>query len=94
MKTKQVRTAETARKKRAAVELARGTRFWSNLRDSLAQSRMRGITLAEAKRRLAERLAEDGSAPIGKPALGTGRRRPRSSGRGRGTARRAPRRQP
>jgi hypothetical protein len=84
MKTKHARTAATARRKRTAVALARGARFWLNLRDSLDQSRTRGITLAEAKRRLAERLAAEGSLTVTKAA-----RPPRSTRRPRGAARRA-----
>jgi hypothetical protein len=56
-KSKPVTTAAAARKKRQALELARGTRFWLNLRASLDESREHGIPLAEARRRLDERLS-------------------------------------
>jgi hypothetical protein len=48
---------DAAKKRRQAAELARGARFWLDLRESLDESRARGIPLAEAKRRLEERLA-------------------------------------
>jgi hypothetical protein len=58
MKPKPVVSATAAaRKKRQALELARGTRFWLNLRSSLDESREHGIPLAEARRRLDERLS-------------------------------------
>jgi hypothetical protein len=69
MKTKQSPPPELVRKKRAASELARGVHFLVSLRDSLEQSRTQGITLAEVKRRLAERLS------AGEP----GRKSPRRS---------------
>jgi hypothetical protein len=53
-------TEDAAKKKREALEFARGARFWLNLRSSLDESRARGIPLAEAKRRLEERLAAEG----------------------------------
>jgi hypothetical protein len=43
------------------LDLARGVRLLLSLRDSLDQSRARGLSLAEAKRRLAKRLAAEGS---------------------------------
>ena len=80
MKTKQVPIAKTARKKRAAMELAGGMRLWLNLGDSLRQSRASGITLAEAKNRLAERLAAEVPSRPRKPAR-AGSRRPRQEPR-------------
>ena len=58
MKAKAISSSDAARKKRA-LQLAHGTRFWLNLRGSLEESRARGISLDEAKRRLAERLAAE-----------------------------------
>ena len=49
-------------KKREAVELAQGARFWLGLRSSLEECRARGIPLAGAERRLQERLAAEGHA--------------------------------
>jgi len=51
-----------AKKKRQALEIAHGARFWLGLRSSLDECRARGIPLAEAKRRLEERLAAEGRA--------------------------------
>ncbi len=51
---------DSAKKRRQSAELARGARFWLDLRESLDESRARGIPLAEAKRRLDERLAAEG----------------------------------
>jgi hypothetical protein len=61
MKTKRVSNAEGGSEKRASRELARGVRLLLSLSDSLDQSRARGISLAEAKRRLRKRLAAEGS---------------------------------
>jgi hypothetical protein len=49
-----------AKRNREATELARGVRFWLNLRESLEESRAHGISLAEARRRLDVRLAAEG----------------------------------
>jgi hypothetical protein len=59
MRTRPI-TDDAARKSRQAAELARGARFWLDLRESLDESRAGGISLAEAKRRLDERLAAEG----------------------------------
>ena len=59
---KRRRIAEGTSKKREALELAQGARFWLGLRSSLDECRTRGIPLAEAKRRLQERLAAEGHA--------------------------------
>ena len=56
---KRRRIAEGTSKKREALELAQGARFWLGLRSSLDKSRARGIPLAEAKRRLEKRLAAE-----------------------------------
>lgn len=53
-------TDDVAKKRREALEYARGARFWMNLRTSLDECRARGIPLAEAKRLLQERLAAEG----------------------------------
>jgi hypothetical protein len=50
-------TDDATRKRREALEMARGASLWMNLRTSLDESRARGIPLAEAKRLLQERLA-------------------------------------
>jgi hypothetical protein len=60
MRTRPI-TDEAAKKSRQAAELARGTRFWLDVRESLDESRAGGISLAEAKRRLDERLAAEGT---------------------------------
>ena len=78
MKTKQSPPLEPARKKRAASDLARGVRFLLNLHDSLDQSRRHGITLAEAKRRLAERLNAGEHRRKSQPRRVTGARRRKS----------------
>ena len=59
MRTRPI-TDDAAKKSRPAAELARGARFWLDLRESLDESRAGGISLAEAKRRLDERLAAEG----------------------------------
>jgi hypothetical protein len=46
-----------ARNRRDVLDLARGARFWMNLRTSLDECRARGVPLAEAKRLLQQRLA-------------------------------------
>ena len=53
-------TEDAAKKKREALEFARGARFWLNLRSSLDECRAHGIPLAEAKRRLEARLVAEG----------------------------------
>jgi hypothetical protein len=53
-------TEDAAKKKREALALAHDARFWLNLRSSLDECRASGIPLAEAKRRLAERLGTEG----------------------------------
>jgi hypothetical protein len=53
-------TDEVAKKRREALEVARGARFWMNLRTSLDECRAHGISLAQAKRLLHERLAAEG----------------------------------
>lgn len=53
-------TDDAAKKGRQAAGLARCARFWLDLRESLDESRAGGISLAEAKRRLDERLAAQG----------------------------------
>jgi hypothetical protein len=55
-------TEDAAKKKREAVELAQGARFWLGLHSSLDECRARGIPLTEAKRRLEKRLATEGHA--------------------------------
>jgi hypothetical protein len=59
MKTKRIASNEASRKKHAD-ELVRGVRLLLDLRESLDQARARGITLAEAERQLARRLAAEG----------------------------------
>ena len=56
---KRRRIAEGTSKKREALKLAQGARFWLGLRSSLDESRARGIPLAEARRRLEKRLAAE-----------------------------------
>lgn len=75
MKTKRVSNVEGGRENREARELARGVRLLLTLRDSLNQSRTRGISLAEAKRRLAKRLAAEGAAAPDKTRKPGGKRR-------------------
>jgi predicted mannosyl-3-phosphoglycerate phosphatase (HAD superfamily) len=53
---------DAAKKKREALELAHGARFWLKLRSSLDESRAHGIPLTEAKRRLEARLVAEGNA--------------------------------
>ena len=77
MKTKQSPPSEVVRKKRPASELARGVRFLVSLRESLEQSRTHGISLAEAKRRLAERLGA-GESGRKSPRRSNGARRRKS----------------
>jgi hypothetical protein len=60
-------TDEVTKKRREALETARGARFWMNLRTSLDESRARGIPLAEAKRLLQERLAAEGRTATKRP---------------------------
>jgi hypothetical protein len=67
MKATRVPSADTHRTKRPGHDLARGMRLLLNLRESLGESRVRGITLADAKRRLVARLAPGASTPK-KPA--------------------------
>ena len=66
MKSKQIQTAKATDKKRAATDLARAMRFWSNLRESLVKSRGRGIALDDAKGQLAGRLVAAGSSGLKK----------------------------
>ena len=58
---------DPTRKRREALETARGARFWMNLRTSLDESRARGIPLAEAKRLLQKRLADEGQTTTKRP---------------------------
>ncbi len=60
-------TDDGTKKRREALEMARGARLWMNLRTSLDESRARGIPLAEAKRLLQERLAAEGRRPAKRP---------------------------
>jgi hypothetical protein len=60
-------TVDVTRKRREALEMARGARLWMNLRTSLDESRARGIPLAEAKRLLQERLAAEGRTAPKRP---------------------------
>jgi len=60
-------TDDVARKRREALEMARGARLWMNLRTSLDESRASGIPLAEAKRLLRERLAAEGRTATKRP---------------------------
>jgi hypothetical protein len=61
MKAKRVPRTDTRRSKRATIDVSTGVRLLLNLRESLRQSKTQGLTLADARRRLAARLA--GSAP-------------------------------
>jgi hypothetical protein len=66
-------TDDAGKKRREAAELACGTRFLLDLRESLDEARVRGIPLAAAKRRLDARLAAEG---LQRPARKSGPRRP------------------
>jgi hypothetical protein len=84
MKTKRIASREAPRKKHGD-ELVRGIRLILDLREAFDQSVAHGITLAEAERRLAQRLAAEGwdekrirRATGGKPR----RRRPARAQRG------------
>lgn len=82
MKSKHGSSIPSAAKKRAD-EPMRGVCLLLDLGESLDQSRARGITLAEARRRLAKRLAVEGwDAKRIRRAIGATHRRGRPSGQG------------
>ncbi len=60
-------TDEVAKKRRDALEVARGARFWMDLRTSLDDCRARGIPLREAKRMLRDRLTAEARDSAKKP---------------------------
>lgn len=81
MKTKRVAPSEASRKKHAD-ELVRGVHLILDLREAFDQSVTRGITLVEAERKLAKRLAAEGwDAERIRRATGGKRRRGRPARR-------------
>jgi hypothetical protein len=63
-------TRGAAKAKREAMEYARGASLWMNLRTSMDDCRARGISMAEAKRLLQQRLAAKGRGSAKKTTQG------------------------